>query len=100
MTIRVRDIVEADVAFSSDFGHMVRDAYGTRWQSELIILDFEGMRNLSPSFLSQALMPILESGPMETLAERVQFANTPNGFEYVIENIKKAMAAKKPRNAA
>jgi hypothetical protein len=100
MNIQVRNIVNADVAFSSELGHLVRDSYGATWRSELIVLDFEGMRNVSPSFLSQALMPILESTSMDKLAERVQFEHVPNGFEFVLDNIKKAMSAKKSRGAA
>lgn len=98
MNIRINDIVKSDVAFSSELGRLVRESYGINWQKELIVFDFEGMRNVSPSFLSQSLMPILESVPVEKLSEYVQFQHTPIGFDYAIENVKKAMMPKRPRN--
>lgn len=99
MTISVKSLVNADVAFSSELGLCIRDAYGASWQNETLVLDFSGMRNVSPSFLSQALMPILESVPAEKISERVKFEHTPAGFEYAWENILKAMAAKKPHES-
>lgn len=98
MNLRIRDILNADVAFGSEQGRLVREAYFAKWQNEPIVVDFQGVRNISPSFLSQALMPILEGLSMDDFRAKVQFISTPEGFDFVLQNVLKSVAARKLRN--
>jgi hypothetical protein len=81
MQIKILDIVHSNKAYSTELGLKVRDAYGDSWQKERLILDFEEITNASPSFLSQATMPILMGSNLDEIANHIEFRNPPSTLE-------------------
>jgi hypothetical protein len=81
MQIKIMDIIQSNKAYSSELGLKVRDAYGDSWQRERLILDFDKIINASPSFLSQATMPILMGSNLDEIANQLEFRNPPSKLE-------------------
>jgi hypothetical protein len=95
MRVLVLDSVGQPVALSSDLGRKIRDVYGDAWRSERIVLDFSGIRNVSPSFLSQAVMPILLEFSRDEIGDHVEFLEPPASFESVWKAVLDAIEARR-----
>lgn len=97
MRIRVSDLIKNTKAYSTELGIKVRKAYGDSWKTDKVILDFDGILNASPSFLSQATMPILMGVEIEDLDKRLEFENPPVSLE---SNWHKVIAAIQKQKSA
>jgi hypothetical protein len=100
MRITVLELIQSDVAFSSEMGQRVRDAYGDTWRGEIVELDFTGIRNVSPSFLSQATMPLLQAFDVNTIQNHLKFTSAPQSLGLIWEKILSAVRAQKTDDAS
>jgi hypothetical protein len=57
------------------------------------VLDFNGIKNVSTSFLSQATMPILRSYHGLPLSSRLEFLSPPDAFDGVLKAVLSAINA-------
>jgi hypothetical protein len=94
MRLNVRQIINSSSAITYDLGIRVRETYADRWKHEPIVLDFTGVRNVSPSFLSQAIAPIIRNVPADELTNHVQFEAVPQVFELAWKKVLDAARAK------
>ncbi len=81
MKIEIKKIIGTSRAVTFDLGVNVRSIYGDAWRNEVIDLDFTGITSVSPSFLSQALSPILRSVPASDIGQYVSFKNPPDSLD-------------------
>jgi hypothetical protein len=92
MLIHVHSVIQSDAAITFDLGVRVREAYGDAWRDESIELDFAGIRNVTPSFLSQAVSPIIRAFPPEQLSAHLTFKDVPPPFELSWNKVQQAAA--------
>jgi hypothetical protein len=95
MRLRIHDVIGSDSAFDTDQGLIVRKAYSHLGIDERLILDFTDIHRVSPSFLSQALLPLLLDQSPEQISTRIEFESKPDGFEYAWQNVIKAITAQR-----
>jgi hypothetical protein len=88
--VNVYTIIQNDAAITFDLGVKVREAYGDAWRESLVELDFSGIRNVSPSFLSQAVSPIIRAYSPEQVLEHLRFSNVPPPFDMVWKQVQQA----------
>lgn len=92
MRIHVNTIIQSDTAITFDLGVKVREVYGDAWRESPLELDFSGIRNVSPSFLSQAVSPIIREYPPEQVPDHLKFTNVPPPFELTWQKVQQAAA--------
>jgi hypothetical protein len=92
MKVNIRDIIGSDAAVTYDLGVKVRESYGDKWRFELISLDFDGIRSISPSFLSQSVSPIIREYPLEEVPSHLHFSNVPPSFDLSWQKVREAVS--------
>jgi len=92
MRIHVQSIIQSDAAITFDLGVKVRESYGDLWRESPLELDFSGIRSISPSFLSQAVSPIIREFPPEKVPDYLKFTNLPPPFELTWQRVQQAAA--------
>lgn len=97
MLIRVQEIIQSNSGLSTEQGLVIREVIGDSWKSEKTTLDLGGMRSASPSFVSQAIFPILIATDMDDIHEHLEFINQPNGFSFTWDAIEKSIRVRQER---
>jgi hypothetical protein len=92
MRVHVHTIIQGDAAITFDLGVKVREAYGDVWRESPLEMDFSGIRSVSPSFLSQAVSPIIREFPPDQVADHLKFMNVPPPFELIWPKVQQAAA--------
>lgn len=97
MRLNISSVVGGPAAITQDLGVIVCDAYGDSWKQERLVLDFEGIRTVTPSFLSNALRPILYENGEDDPQLFVELVNVPKDFEFVWSLVRRAAIVKRGR---
>jgi len=92
MRIQIHEIIQSDAAITFHLGTRVRETYGDSWRDSPLELDFAGIRSVSPSFLSQAVSPIIREFPPEQVSDHLKFVNVPSPFESTWQKVQQAAA--------
>jgi hypothetical protein len=95
MTIAVQNLIHSTAATTTAQGMVVEESYGDSWKKEKLVLDFEGIRTVTPEFLSSALRPLLEQLDDNDIPRHVDIINEPPELNYMWKLVRQTAEVKR-----